>query len=88
MTPDSITPAQGDPVAVILARMEVKLDNALTEQARHVTRLDAHDTQIGSLRDRVTAIESSRPKNIPAWAAVAVAGLALIASFITPLIRA
>lgn len=89
MAPDEQSPSvvgSGDPVAVILARMEVKLDNALTEQARHATRIDKHDEKLSNHGDRIMALESSKPKNVPAWSAVAVAVLAIVASFLTPLI--
>jgi hypothetical protein len=48
----------GDPTAVILARMEVKLDNALTEQSRHGTTLDRHDRLITDNGNRITALET------------------------------
>ncbi|HET6916910.1 MAG TPA: hypothetical protein VFH56_12540 [Acidimicrobiales bacterium] len=48
----------GDPVAVILARMEVKLDNALTEQSRHSTIIDRHDATLGEHGNRITALET------------------------------
>ena len=49
MTPDDATMVSGDPVAVILARMEVKLDNALTEQARHSSQIDKIDERVDEL---------------------------------------
>lgn len=49
----------GDPTAVILARMEVKLDNALTEQSRHTTTLDRHDSILGEHGNRITALETA-----------------------------
>lgn len=54
------TPQQhtADPVAVILARMEVKLDNALTEQARHTSIIERHDTILGEHGNRLTALET------------------------------
>lgn len=73
----------GDPVAVILARMEVKLDNALTEQARHTTTLDRHDKTLGQHASRLTALEtassaaSQASRTWPAWASAAISGLAL-----------
>lgn len=48
-----------DPVAVILARMETKLDNALIEQARHGTALDRHDRILGEHGNRLTATETT-----------------------------
>lgn len=47
-----------DPIPVILARMEVKLDNALSEQARHATELTSHDGRIDRVEDRMTALET------------------------------
>ncbi len=55
---DSPTPASGDPVAVILARMEVKLDNALTEQARHGSRIDKADERIDQLEREMAVIQA------------------------------
>ena len=76
-------PAQsGDPIAVILARMEVKLDNALTEQAKHSTTLDRHDQRLRSVEDRTTVLEASKPKNVVAWAGVAVAAIATVGTFL------
>jgi hypothetical protein len=83
-TPDS---QQGDPVAVILARMEVKLDNALTEQAKHSTTLDRHDTRLRGVEDRLTVIESSRPKNLAAWAGVAAAIAAVAVAIVALFMR-
>lgn len=48
----------GDPVAVILARMEVKLDNALTEQSRHSTIIERHDQSLVEHGNRLTALET------------------------------
>jgi hypothetical protein len=78
---------QGDPIAVILARMEVKLDNALTEQAKHSTTLDRHDQRLRAVEDRTTTLEASKPKNVAAWAGVAVAALAVIAAFAALFVR-
>lgn len=50
--------SMGDPVAVILARMEVKLDNALTEQSRHSTIIERHDQTLGEHGNRLTALET------------------------------
>lgn len=50
----------GDPTAVILARMEVKLDNALTEQSRHSSTLDRHDAQLNEHGNRLVALETAR----------------------------
>jgi hypothetical protein len=49
----------GDPVAVILARMEVKLDQALTEQGRHASILDRHDHTLDLHGNRITAAETT-----------------------------
>lgn len=73
----------GDPIAVILARMEVKLDNALTEQAKHGHTLDRHDERLRAVEDRTTVLEASKPKNLAAWAGVVVSlvavGVAVVA---------
>jgi hypothetical protein len=76
--------------------MEVKLDNALTEQGRHATTLDRHDGRIRGVEDRVTSleavkplthedvravVESSKPKNVATWAGVAVAVIAVAVAF-------
>jgi hypothetical protein len=50
--------ATTDPTAVILARMEVKLDNALTEQSRHSLAIDRHEVRIAKLENRTTALET------------------------------
>lgn len=47
-----------DPTAVILARMEVKLDSALQDLGRHSTALDRHDVRITKLENRTTALET------------------------------
>lgn len=47
-----------DPIPVILARMEVKLDNALSEQARHAGEITKHDGRIDRIEDRMTALET------------------------------
>lgn len=52
-----------DPVAVILARVEVKLDNALTEQSRHSTIIDRHDSILGEHGNRITALETKDQAN-------------------------
>lgn len=81
MSPDDTSVKQGDPVAVILARMEVKLDNALTEQARHGTRIDRHDDEIDTLKQDVAVIKATDlPGRLTAvekkvWAAAGVAAL-------------
>lgn len=49
-----------DPQAVILARIEVKLDGALREQERHGTTLERHDARFTSLETRVTVMEAQR----------------------------
>lgn len=51
-------PIQADPTAVILARMEVKLDNALTEQSRHTSRIDRLDALTTEHGNRITALET------------------------------
>lgn len=48
-----------DPVAVILARVETKLDNALTDLARHSSNLDRHDGILGEHGNRLTAAETT-----------------------------
>jgi phage shock protein A len=48
-----------DPIAVILARMEVKLDQALAEQQRHASILDRHDQFLNEHGNRLTAVETS-----------------------------
>ena len=48
----------GDPTAVILARMEVKLDNALAEQSRHGAIIDRHDRILGEHGNRITVLET------------------------------
>lgn len=47
-----------DPTAVILARMEVKLDNALDQQKRHSTTLDRHESTLVQHGNRLTALET------------------------------
>ena len=47
-----------DPIPVILARMEVKLDSALAEQARHASEIKGHDGRIDRVEDRMTALET------------------------------
>lgn len=54
----AVTDTPGDPIAVLLARIEVKLDNALTEQARHSTTLERHDVRISKAENRLTALET------------------------------
>lgn len=53
-------PLHGDPTAVILARMEVKLDNALAEQSRHSSILDRHDDLLAKHGNRLVALETAR----------------------------
>lgn len=50
--------APADPIAVLLARIEVKLDNSLAEQARHTTTLDRHDVRISKLENRTSILET------------------------------
>lgn len=77
------TDSTGDPVAVILARMEVKLDNALTEQARHTGTLERHDKVLNDHGNRLTSLEtaaaaaSASTRTWPAWSAAAISGLTL-----------
>lgn len=52
-------PTLVDPASVILARMEVKLDNALAEQTRHSTIIDRHDRVLGEHSNRLTANETT-----------------------------
>ena len=54
----TLPPMHGDPIAVILARMEVKLDQALAEQQRHSTILDRHDSILNEHGNRLTAVET------------------------------
>lgn len=51
-------PPIGDPTSVILARMEVKLDNALAEQSRHSTIIDRHDRILDEHGNRLTVLET------------------------------
>ena len=60
MSPDDTSAVQaGDPVAVILARMEVKLDNALTEQGRHASSIESLDRRVDTL-EKSAAVEVDR----------------------------
>jgi hypothetical protein len=70
-----------DPIAVILARVEVKLDNALTEQSRHGTRLDRiegtqaeHGNRLTALETRTDSAEATHERGLSAktafWTAV------------------
>lgn len=81
-----------DPTAVILARMEVKLDNALTEIGKHSSTLDKHETAIGEQGNRLTALETTvgtLPKKavapIVVWSAIALAvtALGVLAAFLS-----
>jgi hypothetical protein len=47
-----------DPIAVLLARIEVKLDNSLAEQSRHTSTLDRHDKILGEHGNRMTKLEA------------------------------
>lgn len=47
-----------DPIAVLLARIEVKLDNSLAEQSRHTSTLDRHDKILGEHGNRLTKLEA------------------------------
>lgn len=79
-----------DPTAVILARMEVKLDNALDQQARQGTTIDRHDVRITKLENRTTALETraegednhqrrtSNGKQLAWQAAAAIAAIAAV----------
>ena len=51
---------QGDPIAVILARMEVKLDNALEQQKEHKSLLDQHGATLEKHGNRLTKLETAR----------------------------
>jgi hypothetical protein len=53
-------PAHGDPIAVILARMEVKLDNALEQQKEHKSLLDKHGATLELHGTRLTKLETAR----------------------------
>jgi hypothetical protein len=57
MTPPVNEPA--DPTAVILARLEVKLDNALTEQARHTATIDRHDGRLNELATDIASLKTT-----------------------------
>ena len=70
-----------DPIAVILARVEVKLDNALTEQSRHGNRLDRvegvqaeHGNRLTALETKTTSDENHHDRGLSAktafWTAV------------------
>jgi hypothetical protein len=67
--------------------MESKLDNVLGKIIEHGDQLGRHDEQLGTLRDRVTTIEASRPKNVPAWVAAVAAGMATVVAVVALFIR-
>jgi hypothetical protein len=75
-----------DPTPVILARMEGKLDAALTEQARHTSTLDRHDATLNEHGNRLVELATTvaglpRKAVTPAvvWTAVGLAIAALSA---------
>lgn len=79
-----------DPTPVILARMEAKLDSALTEQARHTSAIDRHDGTLVDHGNRLVALETTvvalPRKAVPpsvVWSAIAlaVAALGVLAAF-------
>ena len=53
-----MTEPTADPIAVLLARIEVKLDNSLAEQNRHASTLDRHDKTLGEHSNRLTKLET------------------------------
>lgn len=53
-----MTEPTADPIAVLLARIEVKLDNSLAEQTRHTSTLDRHDKILGEHGNRITRVET------------------------------
>jgi len=53
-------PLHSDPIAVILARMEVKLDNALEQQKEHKSLLDKHGATLEVHGTRLTRLETAR----------------------------
>lgn len=67
-------PSHGDPTAVILARMETKLDNALAVQATHATTLSDLMPRVVRLETRLSA----------AWAGIGLLMMALgvVAAFL------
>lgn len=84
-----------DPTAVILARVEVKLDNALAEQTRHSAIIDRHDRSINELGNRVTVLETQRTNDdqhvdrrinsrVVAWTAVG--ALAMVISVLAAIL--
>ena len=89
-----------DPTAVILARMEVKLDNALAEQSRHATRLDKaeriqseHGNRLVALETRAAAEDSHEGQRLSSkavlWTAVGsvVVGVGGLVALITLLVQ-
>lgn len=57
---EPLHPPIGDPTSVILARMEVKLDNALAEQSRHGSVIERHDRILGEHGNRITVLETQQ----------------------------
>lgn len=47
-----------DPIAVVLARIEVKLDNTLTELGKHASTLDRHTATLEDYGNRLTTLET------------------------------
>jgi hypothetical protein len=93
-------PQATDPTAVILARMEVKLDNALSEQGRHATRLDKaeriqteHGNRLVALETRAQAEDSHQGQKISSravlWTAVGAVfvGCSGLVALVTVLVR-
>lgn len=58
MTTTVNVPGPGDPFAVALARIEEKLDNALSVQRDQGGALTGHDSRIDRVEDRMTALET------------------------------
>lgn len=61
---------QQDPVPVILARMEAKLDNALAEIERHGNTLSQHDAKLEAHSNRLSIVETQLQANAVAVAAL------------------
>jgi hypothetical protein len=54
MPPEPVT----DPIAVLLARIEVKLDNSLAEQGRHTSILDRHERILGDHSNQLAVLQA------------------------------
>lgn len=74
MTPDASEGAPGEATAVILARMEVKLDHALANVTDHETRIRVlEDHKVPEIPDHEARIRALERK---VWVASAVVGTA------------